>query len=784
MRKQQDSSVHASALQVALALALGSILVTLVASTFAQRSGGSTRPQQISAYTLQSANTEAPSAVLAGPVTVTATGGNHGPTIYPNLIAAFAAINAGTHQGDITIAIVGDSTQSSASAILNASGSGSASYTSVLIQPSGGATRTISGATSAGSPLIDLNGADNVTIDGLGTGGNALTFSNTTVANNRGTGTIRFINGAQNNIVTRCTVLGSANPASGSIAGNIIFGDTGVGSGNNSNNTISSCDLGPAGGNLPTKAIVGFGISGSPNTNNLIDNNNIFDFFSPTLPATGISILANNSNWTISNNRLYQTAPRTFTASGLRYAGVTIDSSGGFFTITGNIIGFGTANGTGTTTISGSGNEVRGLDLANVSITTPTSVQGNIISGINQTSARNLTNTPDSAFTGIALAAPPTPAALGVGRFNVGDVNGNAIGSLDGSSTIVIAASSAVANTAPIIGILDSSSNSNTISKNDIGSITINSGGTGTTTGFRAIYANGTDATQLETIDDNTIANITDNILGNYAMYGISTSSSAVDAEGNLVRNMIGNSTSTASAVTGIAVNAPVATHATLVSQNTVHSLSNTATGSSNASISGMDFTLPSVDGNLIEQNFVHSLSVSTTLVPAYQIFGIVMEGQGNATFQNNMVQLGLDAAGNSITTGYTIAGIRDTDGATANYYFNSVYVGGTGVISVGDTFAFFSNSENSTRNFENNIFHNARSNAAGTGTNVAIEVGGSFANPPGLTSDYNDPRHMPTLRQRPIPPSRPTPETNSAGSAKILTQPRPIASPAGARKK
>ena len=115
------------------------------------------------------------------------------------------------------------------------------------------------------------------------------------------------------------------------------------------------------------------------------------------------------------------------------------------------------------------------------------------------------------------------------------------------------------------------------------------------------------------------------------------------------------------------------------------------------------------------------------------------MEGQGTATFQNNMVQLGFDAAGNSITTGFMIAGIRDTDGATANYYFNNVYIGGSGVKSVGNTFAFFSDSDISTRNFEDNVFDNARSNASGPGANAAIAVGGSAVNPHGLTSDYND---------------------------------------------
>jgi hypothetical protein len=227
------------------------------------------------------------------------------------------------------------------------------------------------------------------------------------------------------------------------------------------------------------------------NTGNVITGNNIFDFFNATTSVSGISIQDKNNNWTISNNRIYQTAPRVFTGAALRYAGITLNTSSGAFTVTGNTIGFGAADGTGTTTISGSTNEFRGLDLANVSTTTPTSVQGNTISGINQTSARNATTTTLSAFTAIALGSTD-------GRFNVGDVTGNTIGSLDGSSTIVITATSATAGTTPIIGILDFSQRSNTIANSVVGNITINPGVTGATVGFRGIYAT-TATSQLTT---------------------------------------------------------------------------------------------------------------------------------------------------------------------------------------------------------------------------------------------------------------------------------------------
>jgi hypothetical protein len=599
-----------------------------------------------------------------GPVVVTATAGDTGPTSYATLKAAFDAINAGIPQGVINVAIVGDTTET-ASAVLNASG-GPSSYTSILIQPSGGAARSISGAIGSNRPLIDLNGATNITIDGIGTGGNALTLSNTTASNTAST--IRFINGAQNDTVTRSSVLGSSTSALTSPGGNILFSTT-TGASNN-NNTVSFCNIGPAGANLPTKAVMGLGSAGNPNTGNLIDNNNIFDFFNASTSISGINLQDNNDNWTISNNRIYQTAARTFTSPARRYTGITLNAGTGAFTITGNIIGFGAANGTGTTAISGSTNEFRGLDLANVSTATPTSVQGNTISGVNQTSGRNSTTISSTVFGGIALGSTD-------GRFNVGDVTGNTIGSLDGSSSIAITGTSTVAGTAPAMGILHFSSQSDTISNNAIGNISINSGGVGTTVGFSGIFSVAA-TSQVTTVNNNTIANVTDNIVGNYATNGIS-SASAVSATGNLVRNMSGNANGSGVTMSGIIVSAGTATQPSTISQNTVHSLSNTVTGGSAGTVDGMDVTLPALS-NVIERNFVHSLNVTSSLT-ANQIWGMAMRGQGTATFQNNIVQLGLDAAGNSITAGFQITGIRDIAGATANYYFNSVYIGGSGVV-------------------------------------------------------------------------------------------------------
>jgi bacillolysin len=674
--------------------------------------------------------TVTPTATAGGDVVhVESTGGTPSAD-YPTLGAAFDAVNAGTHTGSIEITILGDTVEL-VPAVLNASGSGSASYTDVSIEPAGGAARTVSGAIAAGSPLIDLNGADNVTIDGLRTGGNSLTIANTTVSGTSGTSTIRFIAGATNNTVTRTSVQGSATMPLGTNGGTIYFATTGASADGNDDNTISFCDIGPAGTNLPTKAIYGNGSTATAagrNNGILISGNNIFDFFSPTASVSGIHVLSGNDDWTITGNRIYQTAERTFTGTLLRYAGITVNSSSGTlgsFTITDNTIGFGAADGTGTTTISGSTNTFRGLDLIRASTTTATSVQGNTISGIVQNTASTGTGT-TTGFIGILLGS-------GDGLFDVGNVTGNTIGSLDGSSTIVINSS---AGTGTVNGIFNFSFFSTNISNNAIGSITIQ--GTGTSNGFRGILINTASAAHA-TVNNNTIANIVGNQVGNHSLYGIQISLPSVSMTGNVVRNLTGNANGAVVVMSGISVASGTAVAASTISQNTVHSLHNTVVGGSSGAIYAVDLTLSSA-ANVIERNFIHSVSVTSSLT-TYQIWGFLMRGQGSATFRNNKVRLGVDSAGNSITTPFSIIGFRDSSGATASYYHNTVFIGGTDVEAGGsNTFAFNSNVVTNTRNFQNNIFWNARSNATGGGvTHVAIAVGGTAPNPAGLTSNFND---------------------------------------------
>lgn len=113
---------------------------------------------------------------------------------YTNITTAFQAINNGILTGDIELQVISNTTESNGT-MLNASGSGSANYTSVYIYPTGGAARTIGGNISIAT--IYLNGADNVRINGLNTGGNSLTITNRTGANDDFS--VRVLNGVRQN---------------------------------------------------------------------------------------------------------------------------------------------------------------------------------------------------------------------------------------------------------------------------------------------------------------------------------------------------------------------------------------------------------------------------------------------------------------------------------------------------------------------------------------------------------------------------------------------------------
>ncbi len=304
---------------------------------------------------------------------------NPGNTGYTTLKAAFDAVNNGTHTGKVSITIIGNTVEA-ATATLNASGSGSASYSSVEINTNG--SYSVTGAIAG--PIISFNGASNVVLNGAnpGTGTVALTISNTSTSANANTSTIRFINNASSISVNGCNILGSSSRAANTaIATGTILFSTGTGGGNN-NIIISDNYIGPAGTSLPSRAVASFGSSSaSPNHNNQILNNFIYDYFNDTYSA-GIYLNDNNSMWTITGNRLYQTGVRTGSGTGIHY-GIFVDgnSVASNFTISSNTVGYASEIGTGTYAITGAATTFQAISVKALGVA-PNQVSSNQIRNI------------------------------------------------------------------------------------------------------------------------------------------------------------------------------------------------------------------------------------------------------------------------------------------------------------------------------------------------------------------------------------------------------------------
>lgn len=247
---------------------------------------------------------------LISQVNLTATSGT-GFGTYTTLKDAFDAINAGTHQGNITIGISANVVEA-VPAVLNSSGAGSASYISVLVQPIADGI-VISGTTVAGRGVIELNGADNVTINGdnPNTGGinRNLSIINTADSILNYTSCIRLalstlVNSCDNVTIENCILQGSArNRNQSGVTGTSTSAATtwGIivsGSANTSNATTAPTAL--SSNSTTTGATVSV-------LNLQIRNNQIYS------AARGISINANGANvadgLVISNNLIGSNDP-------------------------------------------------------------------------------------------------------------------------------------------------------------------------------------------------------------------------------------------------------------------------------------------------------------------------------------------------------------------------------------------------------------------------------------------------------------------------------------------
>lgn len=693
----------------------------------------------------------------AGYSQVTKTVGTIGAD-YATLKLAFDAVNSGTLTGAVTLQVI-DNTTETVSAVLNASGTGSASYTTVIIYPTV-TGKTISGAISGA--LIDLDGADNVVIDGRlnQAGTKNLTISNTSFASTAGTSTIRFINDASSNTIKYAYIKGSTLEVTGGI---INFSTTTATTGNDSNTIDNNNITNAADANRPLNSIYSSGTSTKENSGNTISNNNIYDFLNKTAASNGVNLSANSTAWTISGNSFYETTQFNTDASIVAtyaFTAITVNNNTGVnFTVSNNFIGGNSAQATGTWeksytgtpgTNQGSNNQFSGIAI-NVGTSTASSIQGNTVKGFNWINSGSFTN---GSFNGLLL--------LG-GTLNVGTILGNTIGSpttaeaikytgVDGMfNGIQINASSTgdikvegnlVANIRLIdysafTGIYKTGSSTKVIIQNNTirtinatGVTAVRLAGIATQSGSGSMLVSGYG------IVGNTISGITNNSVSGSPVSGVTGILTQVKA--NIINNSISNLTSYAvnnndvdSSVLGIFARS---NQDFIIKGNKIWNIKNNSPtlGSVAAQVVGIFCDTSTYALNEISGNFVSDLSVADASSTGAIIVGIKVRLQTGTAKHTKLYNNVVSIKG---TTSSTIYGITVADAAFAtttgylDLYFNTVNITGGASAGANNSYALFSFSSVATGNINSNIFVNTRSNSGtASGSHYAINLAGATA--------------------------------------------------------
>jgi hypothetical protein len=246
------------------------------------------------------------------PVEVEADAGTTGPTAYASLGAAFAAINAGTHQGNINVEICFNSNEGTTPATLNSGDATPAVYSTVSIRPLADGL-TVSGNPVTGFGVVQLNGADSVTLDGdnpntMGTNRN-LTISNTTTTTVIANSAVRIatsaaVTSANNNIIRNCALLGNVT------GGNSSLITSTTGSSNSSFGIYVGGNGGATATGAPT-AITSVTTNVAPNgttINNLLIDNNSVNQAARAIVFNG-AVVGVSNGVTISNNTIGTAGP-------------------------------------------------------------------------------------------------------------------------------------------------------------------------------------------------------------------------------------------------------------------------------------------------------------------------------------------------------------------------------------------------------------------------------------------------------------------------------------------
>jgi hypothetical protein len=546
--------------------------------------------------------------------------------------------------------------------------------------------------------------------------------------------------GNDNNIISNCDV-----HSTGANLGVCIYSGNNSTAGSNANNDN---------GSILNNNLYDFFIAASAsaavdiaagNNNWTVSGNNVYQTASRAYTGTpsvrgfwitpNTGSLASASGYVINDNFIGGSAagnsgaPTTMTGSGLyNYYGMDLS------------LGLGTASSVQNNTISNfnvtgpfTGNNFYGINVANGNVNVG-SVTGNVIGSPSTNGSITITTT----STGGSMIGLRSGAG---GTINFSN---NIVSGIDmvGSATTVATGFNGIAASGGAIIIVNNNTIGSSTLANSINMVATSSTST-TAAAVRGIICNSTTTGVVNTITNNTVANINSNYsaAGTQAatLVGIAVTTGASTVDGNTIYNLSSNTQTSGSGATsgviGISYNSTAATAApAVISDNIVHTLRLTnpsSTGAINGV--GLFYSGPTGSSNVIERNLIHSISTAATANSLGFLTGMDVAG-GVITLKNNMVRLGIDDAGLDIVSPLTVRGITK-NAATANVWNNSVYIGGANVgTNAINTFAF-ARTGTAVDDIRNNIFVNNRSNATTGGKHYAINL----VNTTTLTLNYND---------------------------------------------
>jgi hypothetical protein len=683
---------------------------------------------------------------------------------YPTLTAAISALQTNGIGGNVILELKANYISTAevfplgfyALSCLNAT-------RTLTLRPEASATALELRASANNNPTVDISNTRYMTIDGRpgGTGNtSALTISNLSPTGSA----LRFQNNASNNNFTYVRL--TSNNAS-AVSGVVTFSGSvnSISTGSN-NNVLSNCII--DGARTAANGVYAVGATGKKNISNRIQNCQILDLTSSTnsnQSSYGIFLGANNTNWEIVGNSIYNTI-----GGGLSYGplgGIKVDdaTSTGFL-IQNNYIG-GVAANCGGLAWNVTGGQFRGIDILAGTAAFST-VQGNTVANFKWRSY-----TSSDYFAGIQVSGGKVDCSSNI----VGSptLYGNIAATIGNSMIVgvygILAGDNSIGATPT--AIFDTVR----IRTNQVGGIRVAANDPSYTqsTGVTGIAVQGQASGYME-ITGNTIGSTTtrasiDNFLSNgssggqYAVRGIAcwTSDAAGNVVGGPIRNLIANNLVTNlhgstqalqlyggrqkllnntvrniyaddAGIVGIEI--IYSGEGTEVTGNVLHTL--VTRGPNNHGVLGMYIDLS--EKVLVTKNLIHSLltenqSGSLIGISVYSGTG-QYPSHGGHNFQNNMIRLGVDTTGAIMNSrpNEVIGIIAPMDSITITH--NSIYLDGSGDNAASCLYLEGYNARVSR--ITNNILVNKRTGAGFNSNSYALRMDASINNLSALTMNNN----------------------------------------------